>query len=395
VKLLGAEVELPPARAATADELLRVDVAHAAAAGLVPVDPLRGLMFQSRYLLLALEAGEPHRIGRAIALEAATCIIDGNINAERARALSRRAMLMGERLGDPRIVATALLAEGVIHLFEGQFRPSISFFEKAEALARERCRGMAAAVFNCACLRLWGLRLVGDMQGLRAGIPRLLDDAMRRGDVATQANVRGESLYCLHLADDRPDAAARELETMNETWTGEGYDSVRYWFLRGSVEVALYEGRFADAWSLVERAWPRLRFSSAFAVQAVRVEALEIRARAALALAQVQKGSERFALRRIARDAATRMERENIAWGNTLAELHLCALDMHEGASAELLRRLEAVSAFFQEREMRFHECAARERLGRLKGRTGTSYGAMAGCGVKEPERMLRVIAPE
>jgi hypothetical protein len=52
-------------------DLARIDICWAVAAGLGAVDLIRGSDFQSRHLLLALKAGEPFRISRGLAFEAA------------------------------------------------------------------------------------------------------------------------------------------------------------------------------------------------------------------------------------------------------------------------------------------------------------------------------------
>ncbi len=57
------ETRIPPR------ELLRIDACWSVAVGLGQVDMVRGADFQARHLLLALRAGEPYRVARALALE--------------------------------------------------------------------------------------------------------------------------------------------------------------------------------------------------------------------------------------------------------------------------------------------------------------------------------------
>src|SRR5262249_16803690 len=52
------------------EQILRIDICWAVAAGLGNVDPIRAADFQTRHLLLALRAGEPYRVARALDLEA-------------------------------------------------------------------------------------------------------------------------------------------------------------------------------------------------------------------------------------------------------------------------------------------------------------------------------------
>ena len=53
-----------------ADDLLRIDTCWSVVTGLMMVDNIRAADFQTRHLLLALDAGEPFRIARALAIEA-------------------------------------------------------------------------------------------------------------------------------------------------------------------------------------------------------------------------------------------------------------------------------------------------------------------------------------
>src|SRR5262249_57169627 len=53
-----------------ARELARIDVTWSVAAALGMVDPIRGAEFETRNLIMALDAGEPTRIARSLAIEA-------------------------------------------------------------------------------------------------------------------------------------------------------------------------------------------------------------------------------------------------------------------------------------------------------------------------------------
>src|SRR5207237_4069555 len=57
--------EIPP------EDLRRIDTCWSVVTGLALVDNLHALDYNTRHLLLALDAGEPYRIARALAVEAA------------------------------------------------------------------------------------------------------------------------------------------------------------------------------------------------------------------------------------------------------------------------------------------------------------------------------------
>ncbi|MEX2261401.1 MAG: hypothetical protein WD696_05590 [Bryobacteraceae bacterium] len=60
-----------PADQLDADALLRIDTCWSATIGLMPVDMITASDFSVRHLLMALDAGEPYHIARAMAMESA------------------------------------------------------------------------------------------------------------------------------------------------------------------------------------------------------------------------------------------------------------------------------------------------------------------------------------
>src|SRR6266446_897395 len=82
-------------------DLVRLDTCFAVAAGLGWVDLIRGADFQSRHLLLALRAGEPYRVARAMAFEAAYFASRGAPARKRALQIAHRAEELAQRVGHP------------------------------------------------------------------------------------------------------------------------------------------------------------------------------------------------------------------------------------------------------------------------------------------------------
>ena len=113
-------------------DLARIDVAFSAATGLSLSDPLRGADYASRGLLHALEASEPMRLSRALAVAAGNAAAGGEGGRNRAEELVRAAERIAQQIDEPRPRALALLASGTVHFLLGQWRSARSELERAD-----------------------------------------------------------------------------------------------------------------------------------------------------------------------------------------------------------------------------------------------------------------------
>ena len=89
IRLRGLHFRPRDASQVSAEDLTRIEVCWTAASGLGIIDPIRAADFQARNLLLALRAGEPYRIGRAICLEASYVSFAGGRSERRVAKLVR------------------------------------------------------------------------------------------------------------------------------------------------------------------------------------------------------------------------------------------------------------------------------------------------------------------
>ena len=99
-----------------AADLTRIDVCWSAGVGLSNVDWIRGADFQARGLLLALRAGEPYRVARALAVEAAQAATAGRPARRRTARLLDRAESLARGSGRPYALGMVALARGRIGL---------------------------------------------------------------------------------------------------------------------------------------------------------------------------------------------------------------------------------------------------------------------------------------
>jgi hypothetical protein len=134
-------------------------------------------------------------------------------------------------------------------------------------------------------------------------------------------------------------------------------------------------------------------------VQLTKLEATQLRARAALMLAG-QRPSDRPRLcREAARDAKT-IASEAMPWSNPLAALLRAGIASTRGDADRALVELEQAEAGLVAADMALYAAAARYRRGKLLGGdegralTSAALGWMAGQGVVSPEPMVALHAP-
>ena len=124
-------------------------------------DLLRGADFQTRNLMIALRAGEPYRIARALALEAINVSAAGGIAERRVRKILDAADALAQQVGDPHAHGMVSLATGIAAYAVGRWRIALESFDRADLVFRNRCTGVAweldtAEVFSHLCLYFLG-----------------------------------------------------------------------------------------------------------------------------------------------------------------------------------------------------------------------------------------------
>ena len=109
------------------------------------VDIIRAADFQMRHLLLALRAGEPYRVSRALAVEAGYHAISGGRRQARTRKVLQANRLLAERIQNqhPHAIGLATMVEGMAAFLEGRWQDAkdiqrTSRTHPARALSRSR-----------------------------------------------------------------------------------------------------------------------------------------------------------------------------------------------------------------------------------------------------------------
>jgi hypothetical protein len=253
------------------------------------------------------------------------------------------------------------------------------------------CAGTASELANARIFALTSLSRLGRMKELCRRQPLYVHDAVERGDVyaAVQFRVGHASLRWL-VQDDVEKGRAEASEAM-AVWSGRTFHIEHYYELFAHTHFDLYAGDFARARERFLAKWPPLRRSLLLLVQAVRVQALQMRASTALALAAETKDPKEL-LADAVRDARA-LERERIPWAVAFAKVVRAEVALAtRGDGERAARLLREAAAGFETADMALYAACSRRALGEVLG--GDEGSAM----VREVDAWMRsetVVSPE
>jgi serine/threonine protein kinase len=378
------------------ETLLRVDTCWSATTGLLLVDLIGAVDFSARHLLMALDAGEPFRIARGMAIEsiAWAAFRTGRTFSEQLLVQSKA---LAQRVGHPHAIALPMLADAMNAVQVGAWKRVSTLSEQALTILREECVGLTWELNIAQNLVIWGLLYQGELRELSRQVPLLLADARSRGNlyIATELCTRSNFVW---LAADDPDEGERELAECMERWSQKGFHRQHYSARLARVQTALYRGDAEAAWRRFTAEEPMLRRSLLTRIQVIKLEALYLRARVALAMAANRGSSQRFVA--VARAAADRIAREHMAWSNPLASVLKAGIAYVEGHRSSAVRDLHKAADGFTRADMHLYAAVAKLRIGSLqddaRGRELQRQAEdwMAAQHIKNPAAMTRMLAP-
>jgi serine/threonine protein kinase len=402
IRLRGVSFRERDASQVPAEQLIRLDSFWTLATGLTLVNTARAREFQNRALLLALKTGEPYRVALAIAAEVGYSGTRGWRERDRTDKLLKVATALAEQLGNPYPMGLTRTYASAATLFQGRWRECWNHGETAEAILRERCTGVAWERDLAHIVMLRGLFYLGGIKELALRLPVLIREATERDDLVAVATLRIRQAYLTHLASDEAETARENLRQMVEGWSREGFHNQHYWAMIAGGEIALFEADDEAAWNLLSSQWPGFRRSGLVRFQLYRIEALHLRARAALACATApgpSAGGEQTYLQAAARDAR-RIESEGAPWGQALAKLVRSGIAASRRDLDQAVRLLASAEEQLTRLDMALYAAAARRRRGELiGGDEGAALVAdadawMASQAIRNPARMADMLAP-
>jgi hypothetical protein len=274
---------------------------------------------------------------------------------------------LARELGEPYVLGLNDLACGVAEYLAGRWRAALERLERAETILRDRCTGVAWDLDTCHLYRLRTRYLLGDVAHMCDRVPRLVDEAQERGDRLGTTLLRARIVNMALLVADAPDAAREACREGIASWSQRGFHQEHYFEWAGQTEIDLYEGLGAAAVERVNGRWRALQGSLITRVQVVRVQAVDLRGRAAAALAAADPATRARLLPGVERDART-LDAEGIGLASAFAHRLRASAAVVGGDVEAALAELASAERAFGDLDMVLHATAARRRRGQLTG---------------------------
>jgi hypothetical protein len=322
------------------------------------------------------------------------------------------ARMLAERVNKPDLNALVPAAAGLACHFRGEWRKAYDGRSQAITAYVDQASGASAGIrglvgqnftirWELDTFRYFSMAALvqlGNLDEVEESLTRYLRDAKERGDLYIQTNLQIGDTNIWWLARGTPDEAEAVVTEAMHRWSKRSFQMQHWWEMQALAQANLYRGRNADAFIRLRDRWGALRRSLLMRVQYLRLRALHLRGRSALALAT--DGRDRDELLKAAAADARRIFSEKAPWSDPMAELLMAGVERQRGDLDKTKGALERAVRGFDAADMRLWATAARRRLAEVTG--GESGKAtvercdeeMKKKAVKEPEKMVRMLAP-
>jgi eukaryotic-like serine/threonine-protein kinase len=378
----------PKTSAVEATLVAKSDACYSLSTGFAMVDAISGALYQTRSTRFALDAGDPGRAARALAIE--SCFVSAWGSSTRARAgkIIDASEELAAKVGDPIMQAVARCARGICELQWGDFTPSITHCDESIALFREHGTGVVWEERTADVFAIWGLAWRGDWGEVARRCKALARAGEATGDRFATMHAAIAVAVCGELAHDRPAFARSNIEQVMAGWPRSHYDLPQVRELVGLATIATYEGNGTEALRLLDAQWKAIERSRMLGLEPVFATLADLRIRAALLAGDWPQ----------AKSWAKKLQR--VPWGVGVAALTRAALAAHAGNDAAAIAELTTAERVCTGFDLQLHVAAALDRRGRLVGGDQgaalreRAAGIVRDKEIRNPQRALTAIAP-
>ncbi len=347
-------------------QLARIDLCWSAVAGLSMTEPVRGADFQARGLLLALNTGEPFRIARALAMEAAHRSTSGIAARPHVEKLLSAATRVAQPLDSPHANGIIELVRGISAIMFGGWKAAHTSLEHADHLFRNYCTGVAWERDTVHNFLLWTLLQMGEIAEFRRRWAALYREAQERGDLYANSMLTTLYMTTTKLANNEPIENEAELESMFNDRPASRFNIQHTYAFDSLMHIDLYRGNIAHAWTRINEVWPEYVNSFLLKIQIIRVQMLEQHGRVAVALAERTPAPAQYLS--LARQDAQRLAAEGLHWATAHSLYLKAAIAACEEDSVVAVEYLRAAENAFDLVDMPMNAQLMRYRMSEALG---------------------------
>ncbi len=382
------------------ETLQRLDLFHYAGLGSAFADSLLSMWFLTRFTKMAIEVGEPVRVGLALLRYSTTISVLGPSREARALAVLREAEDLSIRHRDPYLRGCIDMGYGFLDLMMGRWTQSIARCERAlDVLAK-----VPGAVWDrdtAASLVIEALTNQGRLSQAFRKAARQERDARERNFMAgmVRNSLRWESLQFM-MTDDR-DSARRVIEEASSKIPSSRFLFGHFLEMVGRAQLATYEGSCSALLPWFRERWPKLDRSMMLSVPVFRAGGFSAYGSVLLGAARDAGPRERASLLAECDELGRKLEGElgpHARSRGLAARAGVAALAGRESAAISLYR---AALQTFETADMQLHAAACRLAVGNIVGGDEGALLVQQGHrgfveqGVVDPSAFARIFVPQ
>ncbi len=396
LKIRGMKYELRSEEKVPPLQLAAIDWCHALGAVLPVVDTMRAYQLHNQGLLMALRAGEPARLGLALAMEAGfRAVLNGASDKARVDELFKSGRVLIESTATARAWGMLDIIQGSACWSFGDYEGCIDSTERGMDFLREHCAGYLWE-------RNFGLTHVLDAYFCVGDLPRLktvahteLDEATRRGDLYSRMLYTLRDLPRIALMEDDVPAARATAPAIG-LWPNEGYQVAQMTLLHSQTEVDLYEGNAAQAFERLQASWKDLKGSGLLEVQPFWIDSHFLRANVYLSTAAQDARRRASLLREVKKRGTALAKRKASARATCYGNLLLAGVARLRGERDLALEHYQKSLDASRQGQMSLVENAILVRRSELQsgtepeGQREAALQTFVDKGVKQPKLYLR-----
>jgi CheY-like chemotaxis protein len=399
IRLRGIRYTERDPSAITQNELTHIDVCWSVGVGLGLTDTIRGAGFNGSNLLLSLRTGEPYRISRALAMEAAYSGAGGNSTHKRTQRLIGAARAIAQKIDHPHALGFVQVCDGGTAYLEGRWRYACEALELGNRLMRDRCTDVSWELDSSELFFCNSLMYLGRLDELARRVPMRMREARDRGDLYGYTNLRLGAANLVWLLRDDVDTARRVAKEALEQWSTERWHLQHYYGVLAGARIDLYEGNPEAALARVAAAWPHIKAAMQYRIEIIRGLMHELQGVIRCEAAR-RDPARRAALLAGALGDAKILARIRAPYASPFALAIRAAAASVAGDRAAAQSLLEPAARGFEAADMQLHAHVARRAWGLLEGGEPGQAAVRAtedwlrAQGVAQPGRIANLFLP-